>query len=126
MKFKVATIIATIALGLALLYGADAFFSLSGIGFLPVDTKVVRLVIGTAAAIMPIIAYFLSRKKTSRVLGLLIMATGILMTSGALAASMIMTQNVSDLKSFMQNIASFWPVIGLGIFNIALGIKKLG
>lgn len=114
------------ALILILLYGGDIIFSVYfDKTFLPLDTTARGIFIGTPAAVLPIIAFFLSRKTKSRLIGLSIFITGILMMSGALAAAQLIDQTISNLESFTQNIASFLPVVGLGMFIVILGISKL-
>ncbi len=126
MKLKIAKIITVAALILILLYGGDIIFSVYfGKTLLPLDIKARGIFIGTPAAVLPIVAFFLSRKLKSRLVGLLILMTGILMMSGALAAAQLIDQTISNLESFAKNIASFLPVVGLGMFIVILGISKL-
>lgn len=126
MRVKIAKGMAIAALVLVLVYGGDIIFSIySEKTFLPMDSKARGIFIGTPAAVLPIIAFFLLRKIKSRLVGLLNFVTGILMMSGALAAATLVDQSISDLESFAQNIVSFLPVVGLGMFIVILGISKL-
>ncbi|MFY9299623.1 MAG: hypothetical protein WAO91_00330 [Candidatus Nitrosotenuis sp.] len=94
-------------------------------GFLPLGTRLRGILIGVPAAILPITAFFLTRKIKSRFVGLLNFAIGTLMMGGALASATLVDQSTSDLESFTQNIAAFLPVVGLGMFIVILGISKL-
>lgn len=126
MRKTVSTGIALVALILILVYGFDILFTIYfEKTFLPFDTQIRGIIIGIPAAVLPILAFFLSRKIKSNLIGVLVLSTGIIMMSGSLAAATFIDQGVSDLESFGKNIASLLPVVGLGMFIIILGISKL-
>lgn len=126
MRKTVSTGIALVALILILVYGFDILFTIYfEKTFLPFDTQIRGIIIGIPAAVLPILAFFLSRKIKSNLIGVLVFSTGIIMMSGSLAAATFIDQGVSDLESFGKNIASLLPVVGLGMFIIILGISKL-
>ncbi|MBI5378421.1 MAG: hypothetical protein HZA82_07350 [Thaumarchaeota archaeon] len=126
MRKTVSTGIAFVALILILVYGFDILFTIYfEKTFLPFDTQIRGIIIGIPAAVLPILAFFLSRKIKSNLIGVLVFSTGIIMMSGSLAAATFIDQGVSDLESFGKNIASLLPVVGLGMFIIILGISKL-
>lgn len=126
MRKTVSTGIALVALILILVYGFDILFTIYfEKTFLPFDAQIRGIVIGIPAAVLPILAFFLSRKIKSNLIGVLVFSTGIIMMSGSLAAATFIDQGVSDLESFGKNIASLLPVVGLGMFIIILGISKL-
>lgn len=117
---------ALVALILILAYVVDVLVSIYfGKSFLPLDVKIRGIVVGVPTAVLPIMAFFLSRKTKSRFLGLLTLITGILMMGGSLATTMSGDQSISDLESFGKSIALFLPVLVLGMFVVILGISKL-
>lgn len=126
MKTKLAIILSIVALILILVYGADILLPrYLGEELLHLDMKSRGLLIGTPAAILPIISFFLTRKEKSKTLGLLILSSGILIMSGSLAAATSVNQSISDLESFTQNILLFVPAVGLGMYIAILGVSKL-
>lgn len=126
MRIIIAKGMTVAALVLILMYEGDILFSIYFEKILlPLDTETRGIVMGIPAAILPIMAFFLSRKTKSNFIGLLTLFTGILMMSGSLAAATFIDQNISDLESFGKNIASLLPVVGLGMFIVILGISKL-
>lgn len=126
MRKTISTGIALVALILILVYGFDILFTIYfEKTFLPFDAQIRGIIIGIPAAVLPILAFFLSRKIKSNLIGVLVFSTGIIMMSGSLAAATFIDQSVSDLESFGKNIASLLPVVGLGMFIIILGISKL-
>ena len=126
LKAKIAKAMAVAGLTLILVYGAVAMFSIYfQKPFLPLGTNARETVIGIPAAVLSITAFFLSRKAKSRLIGLLLFITGILMMSIPFATSQFIAQDVSDLESFTKNIASFIPVVGFGMYIIVLGLGKL-
>ncbi len=81
MAITIALIITGIAVSLLVLYGADivvGYNSDNGEGFIPFDHKTRGMGLGLPAMILPIIAYFISRKEPSKGLGILIIIAGIL------------------------------------------------
>lgn len=114
------------ALVLIFVYVADIMYSIYfEKTFLPIDPKVKGILISTPAAVLQIITFFSSRKMKSRLVGVFIFATGIMMMSGVLVTATLVDQNVSDLTSFLQKMVSFLPIVGLGMFIVILGLSKL-
>ena len=126
MRARIAKGMAVAALILILVYGGDILLSIYfGKSFLPLNAKTRGIIIGTPAVVLPIMSFFLAGKAKSRLLGLLILITGILMMGGSLAATIFGNQSISDLESFGKNIASFLSIVVLGMFIVILGISKL-
>ncbi len=87
MALTVSLIITGIAIGLLVLYAADvavAMSSDSDHGFLPLDHMQRGMGLGGPALILPIIAFFISRKEPSKGLGVMIIITGILIIIGGI------------------------------------------
>jgi len=120
---KVPIIITSVSIVLLVIYGTDAAIGGgTGEGFLPFDHKIRGIALGIPSVVLPIIAYFISRRNDSKILGVLIIISGFLTVSGSLA--FLAMQN--DAAEFDDNrITEFGPVIAVGIFIIALGALKI-
>ena len=127
MALTVALIITGIAVGLLVIYGADiavGFSSDSGEGFIPFDHKTRGMGLGLPAMILPIIAYFISRKEPSKGLGILIIIAGILIIIGG--AVVIGNADMAAAEESGRNIVSeTMPIIIAGLVQIGLGIFKI-
>ncbi len=127
MALIVALIITGIAVGLLVIYGADiviGYSSDSGEGFIPFDHKTRGMGLGLPAMILPIIAYFISRKDPSKVLGILIIVAGILIITGG--AVVIGNADPVQAEESGRNIVSeTMPIIIAGLIQIGLGILKI-
>ncbi len=87
MALTASLIITGIAIGLLLIYAADVATAMSSggdHGFLPLDHMQRGMGLGGPALILPIIAFFISRKEPSRGLGVLIVISGILIIIGGM------------------------------------------
>ncbi|MCV0430066.1 hypothetical protein [Nitrosopumilus sp.] len=87
MALTASLILAGIAIGLLVLYAADvavAMSSDSDHGFLPLDHMQRGMGLGAPALILPIIAFFISRKEPSKGLGIMIIISGILIIVGGI------------------------------------------
>ena len=126
MAVKIAIVITSISIILLVIYGADAALGGgTGEGFLPFDHKVRGIVLGIPSVVLPIISYFTSRKENSKVLGALIILSGLLTVIGS-AAFLAMQGSAEITDGMNKNRASeFAPVIGVGAFIIALGVIKI-
>ena len=85
MSLAVSLIITGIAIGLLVIYGADVavtYSSNNGEGFIPFDHQTRGIGLGLPALILPIVAYFISRKESSKGLGIMIIIAGILILIG--------------------------------------------
>ena len=87
MALTASLILTGIAIALLVLYAADvavAMSSDSDNGFLPLDHMQRGMGLGGPALILPIIAFFISRKEPSKGLGIMIIITGILIIIGGI------------------------------------------
>jgi hypothetical protein len=127
MTLTVSLIITGIAIGLLVIYGADivvGYSSDSGEGFIPFDHKTRGMGLGLPAMILPIIAYFISRKEPSKVLGILIIVAGILIITGG--AVVIGNADPVQAEESGRNVLSeTMPIIIAGLIQIGLGILKI-
>ena len=122
MALKASLVITGIAIGLLLLYGADIASSMGvdgekSDGFLPLNDMQRGMGLGGPAIILPIIAFFISLKESSKGLGGMIIISGVLILIGGLA--MVGTPAPEGVER--NPVMLFAP----GIFQIALGAIKI-
>ena len=125
MALKASLVITGIAIGLLVLYGADIVASINmdgeigekSDGFLPLNDMQRGMGLGGPAIILPIIAFFISLKESSKGLGGMIIISGVLILIGGLAMVGTPAPEGVDRNPVML----FAP----GIFQIALGAIKI-
>ena len=125
MALTASLVITGIAIGLLVLYGADVASSINidgevgekKDGFLPLDDMQRGLGLGIPAIILPIIAFFISLKETSKGLGGMIILTGVLILIGGIALVGTPAPEGTERNPAML----FIP----GIIQIALGAIKI-
>ena len=127
MALTIAIILAGIAIGLLVLYGADVavgYSSESGEGFLPFDHMVRGLGLGMPSLILPIIAFVISRKEPSHILGGMIVLSGVLILVGGA----VVIGNADPAKSAESGrnvLSEAIPLIIAGAIHIGLGLIKI-
>ncbi len=121
----VAIIITSISIALLVIYGADvAAGSGTEQGFLPFDHKARGILLGLTGSALPIIGYFISRKEPSKILGIMIIISGLLIVVGS--ATFLAIQSMEKTDGIGRNaMAEFVPVIAVGAFITALGVIKI-
>ena len=125
MALKASLVITGIAIGLLVLSGADVLASVNmdgeigekSDGFLPLNDMQRGMGLGGPAIILPIIAFFISLKESSKGLGGMIIISGVLILIGGLAMVGTPAPEGVDRNPIML----FAP----GIFQIALGAIKI-
>ncbi len=122
MALKASLVLTGIAIGLLVLYGADVAASMGSDGeksdgFLPLDDMQRGMGLGGPAIILPIIAFFISLKESSKGLGGMIIISGVLILIGGLA--MIGTPAPEGVD---RNPAMLFAP---GIIQIVLGAIKI-
>ena len=125
MALAASMILAGISIGLLVIYGADvAAAQGDGEGFLPFDHKTRGMGLGLPSIILPIIAFFISRKEPSKGLGGLIIVAGILIIIGGVTVLAIAdpVEAEAEGRNLMSEAGS---LLGVGAFIIALGTIKL-
>jgi len=126
MALTPALIITGIAIALLVVYGMDVvvgYSSDSGEGFIPFDHKTRGMGLGLPALILPIIAFFISRKDPSKVLGIMIIIAGILIIIGG--AVVIGNADAMEEATGRSILAETIPLIVAGLIQIGLGILKI-
>ena len=127
MALAASMILAGISIGLLVIYGADVaavMMSEDGVGFLPFDHMARGVGLGMPSIILPIIAFFISRKEPSKGLGGLIIIAGILIIIGGIAV----LANPSPVEAGAEErsmISQVGPLFGAGALITALGAIKL-
>jgi len=121
MALKIALVITAISIALLTIYGADAAVSQgTDQGFLPFDHKIRGMALGGPAMILPIIAFFISRKHSSKPLGIMLLVTGAMIIIGG---AVFLSMPPSDQPR--NAMAEAGPLFGVGAFQIALGALKI-
>ena len=126
MALTPALIITGIAIALLVVYGMDVvvgYSSDSGEGLIPFDHKTRGMGLGLPALILPIIAFFISRKDPSKVLGIMIIVAGILIIIGG--AVVIGNADAMEEASGRSILAETIPLVIAGLVQIGLGIIKI-
>ena len=126
MALTPALIITGIAIALLVVYGMDVvvgYSTDSGEGFIPFDHQTRGMGLGLPALILPIIAFFISRKESSKGLGIMIIVAGILIIVGG--AVVIGNAEAMEDASGRSVLAEIIPLIIAGLVQIGLGILKI-
>ena len=127
MALSVALVITGIAIGLLVIYAADvAVVEITGDdeGFIPFDHKTRGMGLGLPALILPIAAYLISRKNSSKTLGgMIIIAGGLIIFGGLLV---LVNADPVVAKETGRNVMSeSVPLLIAGAIQIGLGILKI-
>ena len=127
MALAPALIITGIAIALLTIYGIDVavgYSNDSGEGFIPFDHKTRGMGLGLPALVLPIIAYFISRKDSSKCLGIMIIVSGVLIIIGGIVV--IGNADMMEAAESGRNVFSETvPMIVPGLIQIGLGILKI-
>ncbi|HSB57867.1 MAG TPA: hypothetical protein VLD38_08690 [Nitrosopumilaceae archaeon] len=124
MATRTSIIITSISIMLLVIYGVDAVIGGgTGQGFLPFDHIIRGVALGIPSVALPIIAFFISKREPSKILGILIIISGMLTVIGSVAF-LVMQSTISSMEPEKNRMSEFAPVIAVGIFVIALGIIK--
>ncbi len=125
MALKISLILTGISIALLVIYGADvAAAQGDGQGFLPFDHKTRGMGLGGTSIVLPIIAFFISRKESSKPLGAMIIVSGILIVIGGI--TVLALANPAELEETGRNVMSeSAPLLVIGAVIVALGGIKL-
>ncbi len=126
MALTPALIITGIAIALLVVYGMDVIVGYStdsGEGFIPFDHKTRGMGLGLPALILPIMAYFISKKEPSKSLGIMIIVAGVLIIIGG--AVVIGNAEAMEEASGRSVLGEIIPLIVAGLVQIGLGILKI-
>ncbi len=126
MALKISIIMSAVSIILLVIYGTDSIVAITenlGIqstGFLNMDVKVRGIIFGMIPAALLIISYFITRKETSKGLGVLIVIGGALMISGVGIIFALQGSAIPD-----SGKGEFGAVVGIGIIIAILGGLKI-
>ncbi len=126
MKMAISITITGIAIGLLLVYAADvaaAMLSDSDHGFLPLDHMQRGIGLGGPALILPIIAFFISRSEPSKILGAMIIVSGILIIIGGVV--ILANPEPSASASERDPVSSAVMLLAPAVIQLALGGIKM-
>ena len=126
MPLTVSLILTGIAIGLLVLYAADVAVAMStdsDNGFLPLDHMQRGMGLGGPALILPIIAFFISRKEPSKILGIMIIVSGMLIIIGGVV---VLANPAPAAESSDRNpMASMAMMLVPAVIQLALGGIKI-
>ena len=143
MALAASYVLVGIAIALLAVYGADVAAAKAsggdgGAGFLPFDHMARGLGLGLPSMILPIAAFFISRREPSRALGGLLAAAGVLIiVGGAVVLAMPPAQPDADAAAqagesgdnaaapARSPAASAAPLLVVGSLIVALGAIKV-
>ena len=126
MALSAALIITGIAIALLVVYAADvavAMSSDSDSGFLPLNHMQRGMGLGGPALILPIIAFFISRKEPSKGLGAMIIISGILIIIGGVVV--LTNPAPASETSERDPVASTIMLFAPAVVQLALGGIKI-
>ena len=127
MALAASLIITGIAIVLLVVYGIDVivgYSSETGEGFIPFDHKTRGMGLGIPALVLPIIAFIISRKDSSKALGWMIITAGVLIILGGVVV--IGNADLEKVSETGRNIISETaPLLVVGLIQIGLGIIKI-
>jgi len=125
MAIKAALIITGISIAILVIYALDvAVNEIAEEGFLGLDNMTRGIGLGMPAIILPIIAFFISRKEKSSGLGIMLIISGMLIIIGGIALFVVepSPEAQESGRSIMERAA---PLFAGGAFIVALGAIKI-
>lgn len=124
MVLTISLVLAAISIGLLAIYGADvaAGGTEAGGGFLPFSAMERGIGFGGPPIALSIAAFFISRKESSKILGIMIVITGILIIIGGATSFALMGENTDNTARVAGEGGS---LIAIGGFVTALGGIKI-
>lgn len=125
MALKASIILTGISIALLVIYASDvAVNEIVGVGFLGDDHKARGFGLGMPAMILPIIAFFISRKEKSSGFGIMLIISGtIIIIGGILLFVLEPSPEVQESGRSIIEMAA--PLFAGGAFIVALGAIKL-
>jgi len=123
---KASVVLAGISIALLVIYAADVAVGTSedGEGFLGSDHMARGIGLGIPAIILPIIAFFISRKEKSSGLGIMLIISGMLIIIGGIAL-FIVEPSPEVQESGRSIIERAAPLFAGGALIVALGAIKI-
>jgi len=125
MALKASIIMTGVSIALLVIYALDvAVNEIAGESFLGADNMARGIGLGMPAIVLPLIAFFISRKEKSSGLGIMLMISGILIIIGGIALFVLepSPEALESGRSIMERSA---PLFAGGAFIVVLGAIKL-
>lgn len=121
MALKVAIIISVISIVMLVIYGADVMSAGGGkMGFLQMDPSIRGSIFGGAPAAMLIISFFITRKESSKKVGVLLAIGGGLIIAGTGVILLLQGNTMTE-----RGMREFGAVLAIGIIIAILGGIKI-
>ena len=125
MLLKASLIMTGVSIALLVIYALDvAVDEMAGEGFLGSDHMARGIGLGVPAIILPIVAFFISRKEKSSGLGIMLIISGILIIIGGIAL-FVLEPSQEALESGRSILERAAPLFAGGAFIVALGAIKI-
>jgi len=123
---KASLVLAGISIALLVIYAADVAVGTTetGEGFLGTDHMARGIGLGMPAIILPVIAFFISRKEKSSGLGIMLIISGMLIVIGGIAL-FVVEPSPEVQESGRSIIERAAPLFAGGAFIVALGAIKI-
>lgn len=123
MALTASIIIIGISIGLLVIYGADVAIGggAAGEGFLPFDAMTRGIAFGSPPIALSITAFFISRKEPSKILGAMIVVSGILIIIGG----GVSLSSAVESENMARSVGEGGTLIAIGAFITALGSIKI-
>ena len=123
MSISIPYVLSGISIILLVIYGADVIVGGGGAGngFLPFDAMTRGIAFGFPPIILSIIAFFISKKPQYKVLGIMLIVTGILIIIGGVIAITSTTETQHSARAMGEG----GGITISGVIIAALGVIKI-
>ncbi|MDO8641003.1 MAG: hypothetical protein Q7R33_05615 [Nitrosarchaeum sp.] len=122
MSISIPHVISGISIILLVIYGADVIVGNgANDGFLPFDAMTRGIAFGFPPIILSVIAFFISKKPPYKVLGIMLIATGILIVIGGI----ISVTSAAETENSKRMMGEGGSLVVIGAIIAALGVIKI-
>ena len=122
MSISIPYVLSGISIILLVIYGADVIVGGgAGNGFLPFDAMTRGISFGFPPIILSVIAFFISKKPPYKVLGIMLIVTGILIVIGGI----ISVTSASETENSKRMMGEGVSLAIIGAIIAALGVIKI-
>jgi uncharacterized membrane protein len=122
MSISIPHVISGISIILLVIYGADVIVGNgANDGFLPFDAMTRGIAFGFPPIILSVIAFFISKKPPYKVLGIMLIVTGILIVIGGIIAITSTTETQHSTRAMEEG----GGITVSGVIIAALGVIKI-
>ncbi|MEK6929655.1 MAG: hypothetical protein AABZ42_03175 [Thermoproteota archaeon] len=122
MSISIPHVISGISIILLVIYGADVIVGNgANAGFLPFDAMTRGIAFGFPPIILSVIAFFISKKPPYKVLGIMLLVTGILVIIGGI----ISVTSAAETENSKRMMGEGGSLAVIGAIIAALGVIKI-